>query len=429
MFDELDDPWPLRDGLTWPERAVQHMMDEILLFGDRQKPRSVMDSVFDDMLTGSFGRSHPLLGPVLRAQDHLTRSLWALVKIKPARRRQAIRRPPFRNLALANMLVSQSEKSAGLSEAGRAEEFAVLAEWIASLSWPDQLEQAQQIRASALVAQGDACRIRRDWETAEIRFGAAFALLDGLRIGDRHRCFYLKLSQLREDQGEFYEAARLQLDEMRFKCVLRRTGKVSLRSIVRLARLALKQNDPGRAMSLLTDACLRAEDDLSFGMHLQEITFYRAVCLAALGLTEEARTLIEETLPSRRCIEDRKKRLPYEWLNCRIAVHAGDLDHAIPRLEALRRWVFIERDLERACLSSIDLALAYAKKGGAAQRFPALSEDLTRLRGAEEKPWALGSLSWFREALEQGQEPAAAARHAAMLVHRRETSLTRPSRG
>jgi hypothetical protein len=70
-------------------------------------------------------------------------------------------------------------------------------------------------------------------------------------------------------------------------------------------------------------------------------------------------------------------------------------------------------------LCSIDLALAYAKQGKAARRFPALLEDLAEHRDAQ--PWALGALTWFRDALDQGEDPATAAWRAAELVHRRET--------
>jgi hypothetical protein len=74
-------------------------------------------------------------------------------------------------------------------------------------------------------------------------------------------------------------------------------------------------------------------------------------------------------------------------------------------------------------LASIDLALAHAKKGQAAPRLRHLLVDLAKNQGAVEKPWALGSLWRFREELDRGKAPAAAAREAAEIVHRREMSL------
>lgn len=71
----------------------------------------------------------------------------------------------------------------------------------------------------------------------------------------------------------------------------------------------------------------------------------------------------------------------------------------------------------------IDLALAYARKGQATQHLPELLADLAEIRGGAEKPWVLGSLWRFREELDHGNDPAAAAREAIEIVHRREMSL------
>jgi hypothetical protein len=236
----------------------------------------------------------------------------------------------------------------------------------------------------------------------------------------------MHLSRLRDDQGRYREAELLVMYAIRIDCLLcDSSDELPSDDLCRLAILALKQNDPGRAMTILTRLYLGQESDPLFDMVRTEVNVFRAICMAAIGDTDAVRILMADARTRWRRIPDRRTSLPFEWLESRIAAQLGDLDQAIPRLEAIRRWLINTGELDKICLISIDLALAHARKGQAAQRLPGLLTDIAETRGAAERPWALGSLWRFREALNRGQDPAVAAREAAEIVHRREMSLKR----
>jgi len=394
--------------------------DEKLIFGEALTPRTATEALLEEMLVSSLRRI-PLLEPLRRQADSIYPHLLKLMRLKPAQRRRAVRRPPYRDLFLADLLLDESSKALPKLPR-RAVEFAELAGWIAGLPWPGEPGRAASIRARAWIAQGNGLREARDWAGAELCFGAAFSILR--EIPDRsytdHFHFCRKLSKLREDQGRIVEAMILYLNAESLHCKYFRIQRLYADDLVHLAILLLKQNDLGRAMSLLTSAC---ENDSHTYYSQMGVDFGRAICLAALGLAEPARELLEQTLPIRRHLNDREqrdKRLPYEWLECRIFVHLGDLDRAIPRLEAIRRWLLDRDDFASIALCSIDLALAYSKQGTAAQRFPGLLKDLAGKMETAENPWAQAALTWFRDALNQGRDPMTAARQAAELVHRRE---------
>lgn len=415
------------DGLSYFERRRRHEnspegRDEVLIFGDTQTPLTETEALLEEMLVSALRRI-PLLEPMERQANLIYPHVWDLMRLEPAQRRWAVRKPLFRNLSLAELLLDESSKalSKGLEN---AVEFAEAAEWIAGLPWPQEKERAASLRTRAWIAQGDALREARDWAGAELRFGAAFSILQEIPVSldSDHSYFCRRLSKLREDEGRLHEAAVLHLNAMHLHCQQFQTDELLANDLVHLAFLSLKQNDLSRAMSLLTSLC--GADRTSYFSEL-EVDFGRVVCLAALGLAEPARELLEQTLPKRRHVSEHDRRLPFEWLECRISVHLGDLDHAIPRLEAIRRWLVDRYKLAPIALCSVDLALAYVKQGNAAQRLSGLLRDLARKSGAEENPWALGALRWFCEALEHGEEPALAARKAAEMIHRREESIER----
>jgi hypothetical protein len=147
------------------------------------------------------------------------------------------------------------------------------------------------------------------------------------------------------------------------------------------------------------------------------------ICLAAAGLDDLAREVKADSLRARKCLRW-GDRLRMEWLECRIAVHLGDLEEAIPRLEAIYRQLGTS-NLVRSCLCALDVAYAYARAGLLEERLPALLRDVATQPRAAEEVWALGALWKFREAvLEAGLPPAVAAREAAALIYRCERSLS-----
>lgn len=193
--------------------------------------------------------------------------------------------------------------------------------------------------------------------------------------------------------------------------------------LIQLGFLYLQQNDPGRAMLVLAEAQERIPS--LFVNLLAKVALGQAMCLAAAGLGELAREVTAESLRLRKCVKPQKERVTMEWLECRIAVHLGDFEEAIPRLEAIRRWFLGGKDLGRLCLCSLDLAYAYALAGRLPEQLPEILCDIAQQPGAGEEVWALGALWRFREAvIDQARDPAAAVREAAALIYRRERSLT-----
>lgn len=396
--------------------------DEVLIFGERRPPRSEMDVLMDELYSGFLESTHPIFGPAIVESKRRAPLVGELLEMSPRQQRRAVRRRPYRDLVLANRLLDESTQFA-VKRPDEAERCAVLAEWIANQPWPDEPGKAASVLLSALLAQGNVLRLRRDWKKAELRFAAAYSLLRGREAHIAHSTFCSKLSQLRADQGRYDEATLLHMYSMSIDSMLWGSNQISMGDLYRLAIFALKQNDLSRAMAILTHLVLNQESHPYFGYFSNEIDLGRAICMAAIGDADAARSLIAEALPKWRNMEDRTKSILYEWLECRIAIYLEDLDRAVPRLEAIRRRLIAEGDLGKICLCSIDLALAYAKQGRAAERLPSLLADIAQRPGAAERPWALGSLWRFREALNRRRDPAAAAREAAEIVHRREMSL------
>jgi hypothetical protein len=294
---------------------------------------------------------------------------------------------------------------------------------IADQPWPDEPEKAAEIRIVSLLSQAEVFRLQRDWKKAELRFAAAYALLRGRIAHHTHSTFCLYLYRLRVDQARYQEAELLLMWSIRIHGLLWNRHRAFPDDLCRLAILALKQNDPGRAMTIVTGLLLDQESDPLSDTDRDQIDVIRAICMAAIGEAEAVRTLMTDAQPRWRRGSDRNASLPFEWIECRIAVHLGDLNQAIPRLEAIRRRLSGTLKHDEICLVSIDLAVAYARKGQAAQRLPGLLADLAGRRDAAENPWVLGSLWRFREELDRTKQPLAAAREAVEIVHRREMSL------
>jgi hypothetical protein len=404
---------------TRPPRDRALVQDEILIFGEELTPPDPLVRLMDDMYTEFMVSSGPVLGPAHQGIARVRPLLYELMDIDPAKRRRAVRRPPFRNLVLASHLLDQSGESLSKSKPERAETYAQLAEWIASQPWPEAPEKATSLRALALIAQAAVFRWKGEWTKAELRFAASFSILRNLPLNYEHILFCQQLSSLREAQGRYDDAHLLLLILLRLEKIRWRYEKPFDFRIVRLALLALKQKDLLRAMELLTSLFPPEGKSSSFNLVELEVFSYIAVCLAAAGLTDQARDLMSATRERRSKIADPESRLSYEWLECRLAVHAGDVEPAIPRLEAIRRWMFRRGNLETICLASIDLALAYAKRGDASQHLPRLVKDVMNQVGSVTEIWAPCSIAWIEEALKHDDDPVVAARMAADMVRQK----------
>ena len=405
--------------------------DEILIFGEVQESSSTGGVWYDDEYNPEeflerMTRPPGPPGPEFHQKLEAERLMWELLsRSRTPRPEEAIRQAPYRDFHVAKALLEQSERSVrkfDLPEQSR--DRARLAEEIAKLLETEDLAKSWAMQAHARCLQANAERLLRHWPEAEERFRSAQSLLVELSEGAVHAVYYQQLAALLEDQGRSAEATVL-LTEAERLFREEEIGGRATECLIQLGFLYLQRNDPGRAMAPLVEAEQRLPS-LFFEL-LSRVKLGQAMCLAAAGLQELAREVKAESLRFRQCIHKSEDRVKAEWLECRIAVHLGELDTAIPRLEAICRWFGWYEEpcyLGQLCLCSVDLAYAYALAGQLLERWPDLVREIARQPGAGEEVWPLGALWRFREAVvTQSRDPVEAAREAAAFIYRREKSL------
>lgn len=101
--------------LSYAERCQKHEesargRDEMMIFGTVEVPRTEMEALLEDMLVSSLRRI-PLLEPMHRQANAIYPYVWDLMRLNPSQRRRAVRKPPFRNLSLADLLLDESSKA------------------------------------------------------------------------------------------------------------------------------------------------------------------------------------------------------------------------------------------------------------------------------------------------------------------------------
>jgi hypothetical protein len=414
-----------------PLPPSEQEQDEILIFGAPWRPPSALDEFYggdidDEQFLESLLQPPGPPGPEFYQRLEAERLMWNLMcKIKPPFREEAAQQLPYCDFNVAEAMLRESERSVRkftLPEQSR--ELARLAEQVAKRLESRNLAKAWAMQAHAHCLQGNAERMLRSWTEAEKQFLRAQPFLVGLVKGVIHASFYQLLAALREEQGRLAEAVGL-LREAEPIFWEHGVGAKALDCLLDLGFLHLQQNDPGRAMTVLTEA--RDRTLSIFPGRLARAAMGQAMCLAAAGLKDLARQVKAESLGFRKCLK-LAERVKLEWLECRSAVHLGDLETAIPRLEAIRRWYLAEKDLARICLCSFDLACAYALEGRLAEHLPKLLRDVASQSGADEEVWALGALETFRKAVvDDGRDPFAATREAADLIVRRQKAPVSPA--
>lgn len=149
--------------------------------------------------------------PVAQAEVELRRLMNELLGVSTHLRHDTLREERFRNLALAELLVRESERFEEVSPA-KAEDLAELARMIADQPYPaDLLPRADRILVRSQSLQANVRRLTRDLHGAQLFFEKAMSGLTG-RPGAGERGFYCqRLAYLREEQGHREEAAALLL--------------------------------------------------------------------------------------------------------------------------------------------------------------------------------------------------------------------------
>lgn len=391
--------------------------DKHILFGEpvpSEFSDEVLDLALNDIVEGdptfdALARTG-VVGPAMRRRDRAIATMWTLLFMEESLSRRAVESVPYKDLAVADVLLHESEKQALLGRPETSERMARVASWITDQAFPEQLELSEGLRLRTRCLLGNARRLSGDWHGAEDCFVRALSFLMGSPTRDK-AFFYQMLAGLREEQKRFEEALALlgravvclggkqvepsDLLRPRFLVAFdpRRNS-----CLTRMGFIHLKRGDPGSALSAFMlveggDVLLKAQVYLG-----------RAACFAAVGLKEEAAEMLEAGRQLRRSIRRQDRKVHLEWLDCRIAVHVGDLETAVPRLEALCRWFAGIEIFSKVYLCSLDLMQAYIKRG--LERRPVVKgiEDLIRLAEVEDQAWALDALEELRAAIDKSRE-------------------------
>jgi hypothetical protein len=402
--------------------------DELLIFGRFQQHSALTEfyetdeNFFDCMARGI----SPDLNAAIDRKYDGQRRLWELMYMEPPARREAVSKAPYRDLYVAELMLLQCAKLLP-DHLESAEEMALVALSIAEQPFPGEEERAEEVRTNVFCTQAEVLRLRWDFTQAEQKLLIALGLMVGPPESLSRARVAQTLAAVWEEQGRLAEATAMLLHAASLYEKLDYFGKRS-ECLARVGFLCLAQNDPGRAMAHFLQLCAGYADGFGPGAKpgpslATWLDLGQAACLAAAGLVEPARELLKQNRPVRRLIYYRDPTLPYEWLECKIAIRLGDLEETVPRLEALLRWFVNRKSLFEACLCAVDLAWAYAKRGEAQQRLPALLGEVARLPQATQHVWALGALWKFRDALEQGAGPESAAWQASQVLRRRDRCL------
>lgn len=312
---------------------------------------------FEEYWQQSTLRNGPL-GALVRRQDRFYQLLWPLMDMPPDRRREAVRQAPCRDPELAILLLVESEKDLSEDRPWFCEEKAQAAEWIAEELSP-ALETVSSILAHARALQAVTRHLLGDPRGGERLFRAAFSDLAKCPDPMPWAFVFERLAEARQEQRRLPEGAAYLSRAVELYRAAGWCRAFERRCLRRLALLHLRCNDPGRAMAALVQlelgkASLAVDAEVLLGM---------ASCFAAVDLREPARLLLQESRSVRRRMIRQDHRLPLEWWDARVALRLGDLEEAVPRLDAVRRKHLGSLHWVEACLLSVELLLAYAQTG------------------------------------------------------------------
>jgi len=348
--------------------------------------------------------------------EELRSRLNELLATEVSRRRETVREERFHNLALAELFLVESERFQRPCPA-RSLELAWLAQAIADQPYPgDTVACVDRILARSFCLQGNAQRLLGNRHEAELCFQRATPALTG-PPGAVERGFYCQmLAYLREEQGHVDEASALLWRAAGIYREARATVEQGA-CLCRLALLHFYEDDleqAGRlfaqARGLLSFACSPAlAARCSLGL---------AICRAALGETDQARCLRQESRPLGDGALDAGDWLELDWLEGRLAVLLGEPEEAVARLSSVRRRLFEQRRLSDAALCSLDLARTFVQTGQEARAQRLIDELHAAFPASLDQMRMLVALHDFVQSARQGADLDGAAREAVELIRR-----------
>jgi hypothetical protein len=352
--------------------------------------------------------------PVAQGEVELRQLMNELLGVPTRLRHETLGEERFRSLALAELLVCESERFEEVSPA-KAEDLAELARMIADQPYPvELLPRADRVLIRSNSLQANVRRLSRDLHGAEVFFEKAMSGLAG-SAGAGERGFYCqRLAYLREEQGHREESTALLLYAVE---LFREAGTAEAEGacLCRLGFLALGDNDAGRASGFFA----RARGLLSPGWLAARCGLGLALCLAALGKAGAARQLWEHSrLPGGGSVPDPRTLLELDWLEGRIAAVLDEHQEAVGRLNSVRRRLFLQRRLLDAALCSLDLARVFVAMERES-RIQELVDDLNRTWPVSfEQARMVMALLDYRTAAREGRDLEKAAFDAMDLIRR-----------
>jgi tetratricopeptide (TPR) repeat protein len=398
-------------------KDFQALCDELLLFGPPKEERDTwLDEDLGTMMCPPYLRG--LRVAMKRREAELGKLASDLMQMNSRTRRQAVQELPYRTFGMAAKLLEERRR-ARREHPLLALRLAQTAVWIADLVRPDGDEDLESgwllaMQARARCDLGDAQRSLRRWRDAEASYHDAARILAAVPESSEGSYFAVSLAYLYEDLGELDSAAALlgqaaaALSGKHRYCL----GLSSSDCLCRLGFVHLRRGDPGRAMAIFARLLVDRFRDLD-AEHQSRVHLGAASCLLALDLEQEARRLIEDSSAFRVRIEDRDEKVLVEWLACRLRVRLGDLELAVPRLQAIHRRFVAQGKPVDACLCALDLALAHVRQERKDEGFLATFE---RCVAALAGVWAQRAVRELRHALKRDPDPVIAARAAAFQI-------------
>lgn len=346
-----------------------------------------------------------------------------LLATEPHRRPAAVRQERYRDLGLAELLTRESERFEQSCPA-KAEELAELARMIAAQPHPEsRIAQVDRVMALSYCLQGNARRLSGDRQGAEQRFRDAAAALTGPPNSIERALYCQRLAWLREEQGRFDEAAALLWRAVGIFREARATEAQGA-CLCRLGLSLLHGDDAEAASRHFAQARGLLSFELSPALAAR-CSLGLALCLAALGLGDQARSLRKESRRLGETVVDSRELVEIDWLEGRLAARFGEHPEAVARLGSVRRRLLAQRRLIDSALCSLDLARLFAATGEAA-RIRELGEELClTFPPTPDQARMLFALREFAAAVQAGRDPETAGREALDLIRRPSAFLDR----